>query len=377
MPKRAGGAARQRGLRVTTRSDREGLWIVGTPIRGGERIRRRAASDQRALAEEEAKTLEADILRTAWHGERRGVRTFAAAVTAYIGFAARAEGDKRRLNRILRIVGIKTLAAIDQAEVDRICRLLLGAAPNPATVRRGVIMPIRAVMNFAARRKWCDPPVFEVPKQPKGRTRYLLPGEAARLVDAAAPHLRPLLCFLLCTGARLSEALDLEWREVDLVGGRAIFWVTKGGERRDAKLNPRAIRELAALSHRDGKVFRWETKRPTGRAGAPPRRGGRAKRTGAYADRQRLGGGQIKTAFAGALRRAGLAGVTPHDLRHTWASWRYALDLDLLALKEEGGWSSTELVERYAHLLPAGHQLAIRAFWHLPGPETEQQRSTA
>jgi hypothetical protein len=37
--------------------------------------------------------------------------------------------------------------------------------------------------------------------------------------------------------------------------------------------------------------------------------------------------------------------LTPHDLRHTWASWHYALNRDLLALKIEGGWSSVALVE--------------------------------
>jgi integrase len=64
-----------------------------------------------------------------------------------------------------------------------------------------------------------------------------------------------------------------------------------------------------------------------------------------------------------AIRRANLdPKLTPHDLRHSWASWHYALHRDLLALKTEGGWSSVALVERYAHLLLAGHQEAIRQF---------------
>ncbi len=50
-------------------------------------------------------------------------------------------------------------------------------------------------------------------------------------------------------------------------------------------------------------------------------------------------GRQIKTAWRGG-RRAKLAPeLTPHDLRHTWASWHYALNRDLLLLKVEGGWS--------------------------------------
>src|SRR5262249_59304425 len=86
-------------------------------------------------------------------------------------------------------------------------------------------------------------------------------------------------------------------------------------------------------------------------------------RSGPYEGRDRGYGGQIKTAWRGALQRAGLdPELTPHDLRHTWASWHYALNRDLLALKIEGGWSSVSLVERYAHLLPAGHVEAIRGF---------------
>jgi integrase len=64
-----------------------------------------------------------------------------------------------------------------------------------------------------------------------------------------------------------------------------------------------------------------------------------------------------------AIDRAGLdAELTPHACRHTWASWHYTLNRDLLALKVVGGWSSVALVERYAHLMPAGHAEAIKRF---------------
>jgi hypothetical protein len=53
----------------------------------------------------------------------------------------------------------------------------------------------------------------------------------------------------------------------------------------------------------------------------------------------------------------------------TWASWHYAVNRDLLAVKIEGGWSSVASVERYAHPLPAGQEGAIRLFlgWHQTG----------
>ena len=74
-------------------------------------------------------------------------------------------------------------------------------------------------------------------------------------------------------------------------------------------------------------------------------------------------GGQIKTAWHGAIRRAGIDPVfTPHHLRHTWATWHYAVHRDPRLLQYAGGWSSLALVERYGKWTPKGHEAAIEAF---------------
>ncbi|WP_343032223.1 tyrosine-type recombinase/integrase [Allochromatium palmeri] len=41
-----------------------------------------------------------------------------------------------------------------------------------------------------------------------------------------------------------------------------------------------------------------------------------------------------------------------HDLRHTWASWHVQGGTSLQDLMAMGGWSSYDLVLRYAHLAP-------------------------
>lgn len=342
--------ARSRGLHVVRRRDTGTLYIEG--FIGGRRFRRRAQSNDRALAEEEAALIEAEVLRTRWHGERRGARSFAEAVLSYTEAAPRSPAMLVHLHKMLRVIGNETLASISQETVTKLRRVMLRPDPSPATVTRHVIVPLRAVMNHAHTLDWCDVPHFVVPKQPQGRTRYLLPAEAERLIEHAAPHLKPLLTFLLCTGVRMSEALELEWRDVDLAGGRAILWRTKNGRRRVGGLPSRAVVALAGRGNGE-RVFATAH-------GAP------------YADRARQGGGQIKTGWKAALRRAGLdPELTPHDLRHTWASWHYALHHDVLALKEAGGWSSVTLVERYAHLLPSGQEAAIRAFWGLTDERRE------
>lgn len=356
-------------LKIIRRTGPGTLYITGTirlPHGESVRVRSRAGSNSLELAREEAAALEAQTLRDAYHGKRRSARSFAEAVESYLTAELRAEGDRRRLRRIMLALGDVPLTAVDQEAIYRLQRKILAADASPATVRRGVITPVRAVLNHAHELGWCDVPKFKTPRQPEGRTRYLLPGEAEQLVDAATPHLRPLIILLLDTGARMSEALDLDWRDVDLAGARVIFWRTKSGKRRVAALSPRTVALLASLAHRDGAVFRWT---------AP---GGR--RVSAYADRERKGGGQIKTGWRGALRRAGIdPEFTPHDLRHTWASWHYAQHRDLLALKAAGGWSSVTLVERYAHLLPADQTDAIRAFWGVAwhSADTPDNRSRA
>jgi len=348
-------------LKIVRRKDTGSLTIEGTiklPDGSRQRVRARSQSDELALAREEATALEANILRDAWHGKRRGARSFSAAVIAYLESEPRSASTKRRLHRLLKVIGDVPLSEIGQESVIRARQAM--QITSPATIRRGIITPLRSVMNCAMRLRWCDPVHFEIPREPPGRTRYLLPSEANRLIAAAAPHIRTVAMLLLCTGARMSEALELEWRDVDLVSGRVIFWRTKpAGHRRVASLPPAAVAALASLPRRDGRLIR--------RADGHP-----------YADRGREGGGQIKTAWKATLRRAGLdPELTPHDLRHTWASWHYALNRDLLALKVEGAWSSVTLVERYAHLMPAGHEAEISAFWGIARYSPDYLRRSA
>ena len=220
---------------------------------------------------------------------------------------------------------------------------------HPSTKLRQIVTPARAVLLHAARRGWCDAPTFEPIRQSPGRTQWLTPPQAEALVAAAAPHLKPLFVFLIATGARVSEALELEWPEVDLRHARATLVETKNGRDRFVSLPPRTIAALAPLLEREGRVFR------------PPR-------SEAYRDAGRAAGGQLKRGWAAACRRAGLAGISPHCLRHTWASWHYALHRDLLRLREDGCWSSVELVQRYAHLVPEGMAPEIRAWLGIGGP---------
>src|SRR5215469_10261981 len=140
-------------LTVVRRKSTGALTITGTVA--GARVRRRAQSDDPKLAVEEAATIEADLLRTAWHGERRGSRTFAEAVTSYLEAAPRSESTKARVRRLLLALGPSvTLGEIDQGTISHLRSKVLRIEASPATVSRGIIVPLRAIVWHAHRRGW-------------------------------------------------------------------------------------------------------------------------------------------------------------------------------------------------------------------------------
>ena len=322
-----------------TRRHGSPCWYIRGSIRGV-RVDESTGVEQRAAAEEVLVRRGAEILERSIHGDALS-RTFAEAALSYM----EGGGESAPLTPILKAIGRTKLAAIGQAEIETLARKLLPHA-GPATLNRRVYTPIVAVLHHAARKKWCAKPVVARPKQPQGRMRWATHEEAERLMAAASPHLRPLVLFLLSTGARLSEALYLEWRDVDLSRGQVVFTDTKNGEARGVPLHPRLVATLANLKRKEGRVFR----RPDGRP---------------YEERAG-GGGQVKTAWAGMCRRAGISDFTPHDCRHTWATWHYAANRDMRALMELGGWKSAEMVIRYAHVNTAHLAPTIGKLWVTP-----------
>jgi integrase len=354
-------------LTIVRRKDTGALTISGYVY--GRRVQVGAQSNDPKVAAREAALYEAELINEHFHGKRRGVWTFAYAAEQYELATAPKGNTIKRLRRLIAALGDAPLRELNQEALNRLQRKMLRPNPAPATVLREIITPVRAVINYAIEQGEADPIRLRSPRVPKGRTIYLLPGEAERLITAAAAHLKPLLVFLLGTGARLSEALELDWRAVKLSEARASLRKTKSGRERHAHLPPHTVATLANLEHREGAVFL-----------RPERRSGRILMVpyAAFDRDEREAGGQIKTAFRGAMRRAGLgiAGLSPHALRHTWASWHNAIHKDLLRLQIDGGWSSINQVVRYAHLLDEGQEAAIAAFWN-GGGEAEQLRVRA
>ncbi len=159
------------------------------------------------------------------------------------------------------------------------------------------LLTLRAALKWAVEEKWIkDRPKIVVPRQPAPRDRWLTREEANRLIATSTGHVHLFIALALYTGARAGALLELTWDRVDLVNERIDLGRGTGNKRRarlpiSAPLLP-ILREARS----------WAISPFVVSVGAKPV-------------------ASIKTGFRAACRRAGLAGVTPHSLRHTAATW--------------------------------------------------------
>jgi integrase len=339
-------------LKITRRHGSP-FWYMRGSVRG-QPVDESTKTDNREQAEAIKAKREWEIVNRQISGNRSAA-TFIEAAVSYMDGG----GEARFVQPLLDHFKSTPLSQIRQAEVEACARKLYPGL-KPATVNRMVFTPVSAIITHAAKRGLADRPAFSRPKQPRGRVRWVTYEEADALIDACSLHLKPIVAFLFYTGCRVSEALELDWRDVDLRRAHAAFLDTKNNERRGVYLHPRAFAAIANLRHREGNVFR----RPDGKPYEPK-------------DGE---GGQIKTAFKGACRRAGITNFHPHDCRHTWATWHYAANRDLRALMEFGGWKTMTMVQRYTHVNADHLAASVLRIGHKSGddvlPVAENQAAT-
>lgn len=173
---------------------------------------------------------------------------------------------------------------------------------------------LRSCLNWAAKRRViASAPYVWIPQKPPPRQRVLTPDEAHRLIAACVmPHIRLFVILCLTTGARSAALTGLTWDRVDFE------------------------RELIDL--REPEVLDPLTKRVRkGRGLVPMTRTARAAlveaKEGALSPYVIEWDGEpvrkVRTGFMAAVARAGLANVTPHVLRHTYASWGESDGVDM------------------------------------------------
>lgn len=220
-----------------------------------------------------------------------------------------------------------TLNEITRDVIDKLAVIKQQEGCKPATVNRMLAL-VRAILRKAEREwEWIDKaPVIRLFKEDNKRIRWITQEEAARLIKELPSHLADMATFSLVTGLRQSNVTGLQWSDVDLIKRHALIHAdqAKGKKAIPVPLNDDAI---AVIRKQIGKhnqfVFTFNGSRII----------------------------QCNTkAWRKALKRAGIQNFRWHDLRHSWASWHVQSGTSLQELQQLGGWSSFDMVLRYAHL---------------------------
>ena len=87
-----------------------------------------------------------------------------------------------------------------------------------------------------------DETINRVPKirfiaEPPARKGFLLEGQFSELLELLPTHLRPLILFLYWCGVRKSEALQIQWSQVDL-NTRLIWLEPEQTKSKDGRVVP-------------------------------------------------------------------------------------------------------------------------------------------
>ena len=311
-------------------SKRGKTWWICFTTPSGERVRRSAATEDRAQAQELHDKLKAESWRIAKLGDKPK-RTWDEAAYKWLMESQLKKSHREDVSKISWLQQFFRGKYLDELTRDVIGKVgeLKFKETSPATANR-LLALIRAILRKAALDwEWIDkPPVIKLYRESKRRARYLTPLQANTLLQELPEHLADMVKFSLATGLRRANVTKLEWSQVDIA--RRVAWIhgdqAKAGKPIHVTLNATAIEMLTKQIGKNSKwVFTYKGKPIT----------------------------QVTTkAWYKALERAGIENFRWHDLRHTWASWLTQQGVPLNVIQEMGAWESSEMVRRYAHLAP-------------------------
>ena len=260
--------------------------------------------------------------------------------------------DLRRYAGFLAARGQSELAdvtAVDVAEFRGALRS--GDADHPplavSSVGRAVVA-VRGLHAFAVREGMTgqDPAHEVVPPAPAKRLPKAVSVDAVeRILDAAGsaedpdPRVlrdRALLEFLYGTGARISEATGLDVDDLDhLARDPAVLLTGKGSKQRYVPVGRYAVKALDAYLVRGRPALAAGAGRKASPAVFLNTRGGRLTRQGAW--------GILRDA----ADRGGSTGVSPHTLRHSFATHLLDGGADIRVVQELLGHASVTTTQVY------------------------------
>lgn len=259
---------------------------------------------------------------------------------------------RRDLARYTVYLGSRDRATVDQVVEDDVESFVLvlrsgsdGRATLSASSSARAVVAVRGWHKFCAQEGFTAvDPAGEVrpPAQPKRLPKAISTSEVERLLEAASVgdgpgplRDRALLELVYSTGARISEAVGLDVDDLDLTAGEAsVRLFGKGRKERMVPVGSYAVAAVEAYLVRARPAFSAHGR------GTPAvflnTRGERLSRQSAWVILRR------------AAERAGLGGsISPHTLRHSFATHLLAGGADIRVVQELLGHASVTTTQIY------------------------------
>ncbi|MDY6468674.1 site-specific integrase [Acinetobacter faecalis] len=244
--------------------------------------------------------------------------------------------DESRLEKhILPYIGGKKFDELNVAMVTELLHEAKAIGLKPATVNR-IRALLSVIINLAIDHELLESNLMKRVKKLQENNqieRYLSESEIQRLwpildipedYGIANKTIAAVIKFLLLTGVRKREALDMQWSDVDL--GKASWHLkyNKSGKARYVTLSEDAVAILRAMPKTSAFIFaNPETQKP-------------------YND--------IRKTFDKIMQIAGITNMRIHDLRHSFASLAVNSGESLFVVQKLLGHASPQTTQRYAHL---------------------------
>ena len=241
------------------------------------------------------------------------------------------------LEGFLEFLAGASLESVDYLTVRKYLALLKERNLNSRTVSRH-LSSLRSFFKFLTREGFLKSNAItsvSSPKLDKHLPLFLTEAEVAQLIQASLPkdetglRDRAILETFYSTGIRISELVGLSLDDMDFIGG-IVKVRGKGKKERIAPIGDQAIRALREY---------LEARSKQSQAVFLNKRGSRITDRG------------VRTIVAKYLRIAGLKqGVSPHTLRHSFATHLLDRGADLRTVQELLGHANLSTTQIYTHL---------------------------
>jgi integrase len=240
--------------------------------------------------------------------------------------------------------GSTLLKDLTPDKVSTYVERMIQSGRKPATVNRHLAL---LKHSFTLAKQWGFirySPLSDVKllRENNKRMRYLEAEQYRGLLEVLPEYLRGIVILAANTAMRREEILSLKWNQVDLARRWINLHETKNGEARKVPINSAAIellRDLARDRARRGSINPYVFCNPL---------------TGSRWH-------DLRRAFAGGVKRAGIENFRFHDLRHHAASWLTMAGVDLLTVASILGHKDLRMTQRYSHLSPEHKLTAVEA----------------